>query len=77
MDAVFFYEREIHCVSPEWKGGSKIIDVHIGIKGGAKLKVTSHASFEYLTLPTIQDINPKFGSINGGTSVTISGNVLS
>ena len=77
VDAEFVDEREIKCVLPEWNGGPKIVDVHIGIKDGPRLSLVSHASFEYLTHPSIQSIHPKFGSTKGGTHVSIRGNALS
>jgi len=76
VDAEFVDEKEIHCTVPEWKGGSKTVGVHIGIKNGPRLSIESHASFEYQTHPSIQSIQPRFGSINGGTNVAIRGNAL-
>ena len=77
VEATFLSEREITCVSPVWKGGPKKLDVHIGIKGGPKLTLASHASFAHLPHPAIQDIQPQYGSINGGTLVTLRGHALS
>ena len=76
VDAEFLNEREVQCVAPMWKGGPKRVDVHIRTKGGPQLTIASHATFEWLPNPTIQDIHPTLGSINGGTNVTISGIAL-
>jgi len=76
VDAEFIDEKEVHCTVPEWKGGPKTVNVHIGIKNGPRLSIESHASFEYQTHPSIQSIQPRFGSINGGTDVVIRGNAL-
>lgn len=64
-------------VLPEWKGGPKRERVHIGIKGGSKLSFASHTSFEYLVHPAIESMHPRFGSVNGGTTVAIHGHALS
>ena len=76
VDAEFLDEREVRCVVPEWSRDPKIVDIHIGIKDGATLSLVSHAIFEYLPHPSIESIHPRFGSIDGGTFVTLHGNAL-
>ncbi len=70
-------DREVMCVLPEWPGGSRKVDVHIGARGGQKISNASNARFEYLDHPSIISFHPRFGSIDGGTRVTIIGNALS
>ena len=63
---------EIQCVSPEYAGeGGREVTVHIGFGTSTTLSVESHGVFNYVNNPIIRSFNPKFGSIKGGTPVTL------
>ncbi|EED88737.1 predicted protein [Thalassiosira pseudonana CCMP1335] len=70
-DAEFVGGGEIQCVSPEYDGGAKQRNIRIGLQNGIMLSEESHAVFEYLPHPIIKGMHPRFGSVNGGASVTI------
>ena len=69
---LFVADDEVHCLSPEWKGGPRTVDVGMSINEVGSL-FHSQSSFEYRQHPVITDTENRFGGADGGTVVLLKG----
>ena len=72
--AEFVSHQHIKCVSPETHEVGKAIPIEVVSRSGTLSTFHSEALFEYHANPSISFIEPLYGTISGGTLITVHGN---
>jgi len=72
VNAVFVSESQVTCISPPALSAD-VTTVSIFVSNGGLDYGSSSAVFEYMEPISLSSINPRKGSIEGGTTVTITG----
>jgi hypothetical protein len=67
-DVTFVNATQITAITPEGEAGS--VNVTVTTPGGSD---TSEEGFTYMAAPTVSSVTPSYGSISGGTTITIKG----